>query len=315
MRIVDDLALLERGAPVILAMGAFDGVHRGHQWLIRQVVNRARALDAESMVITFDPRPEVTLRPGSLQLTGRTEKARLLGALGLNTAAIIPFTPAFSQIPAGNFLSSILDHINLTEFWAGADLAFGHHRQGTVATLITAGQHAGFAVHVVSRRPLDGVPISSTLVRDLVTAGDMAGAALYLGHYFTLTGSVVPGYGRGHGMGFPTANLSLPPAQLLPPTGIYAAYARFDGDSRPAAVSIGYNPVFGNEKLSVEAFVLDWEGDLSGRDLALDLVARLRDEQHFPSIDALSAQIARDVEETRRILASARQPGELILSP
>lgn len=315
MLVTGDLSLLERREPSVLTMGAFDGVHRGHQWLIRQVVNRARSLGALSVVISFDPRPEVTLRPGALQLSGPTEKARIMAALGVDVLVIQPFTPEFSQIPAGNFLASVLEHIALTEFWAGTDLAFGQGRGGSVDTLIAAGAHANFAVHVVPRQPLDGVPISSTLIRELVAAGDVAGAAYYLGHYASVSGPVVRGYGRGKDLGYPTANVQYSTWQLLPATGIYAAQVRADGLLLPAAVSVGYNPVFGNDTISVEAFILDWEGTVVGHEISIDFVARIREERNFPSLDALTAQITQDVADTRRILSAARQPGELLLSP
>ena len=154
MHVVTQVEQLERGRPTVLTIGAFDGVHRGHQYLIRQVINRARSIDAASMVLTFDPRPQVILRPDELQLTDGVAKERIISALGVDTLVIMPFSQETTQIPAGQFLVSILDHVNLTEIWLGADFAFGHKRGGNVDFLIRAGQHSGFAVHVVARQAL-----------------------------------------------------------------------------------------------------------------------------------------------------------------
>lgn len=315
MHVVTHVDQLERGRPCILTIGAFDGVHRGHQYLIRQVVNRARSLDAASLVLTFDPRPQVVLRPGEFQLTDGAAKERIISALGVDTLVLMPFTHETSQIPAGQFLVSLLDHVNLAEIWVGADFAFGHKRGGDVDFLIRAGQHSGFAVHVVARQGLAGGVVSSTRVRELVGAGQVEPAAVLLGHYPSLRGRVVRGAGRGADLGFPTANLAPVPFQLIPGTGIYAGYLRTDGASLPAAISVGHNLTFGGGEVVVEAYVLDFEKNLREREVALDLVARLRDELHFDSVPELITQMQRDVDEVRRILAASEEPGELILTP
>lgn len=314
MRIVDDLDVLERGRPTVLTIGAFDGVHRGHQFLIRQVIDRARRLEGEAVVITFDPRPSVVLRPGSTQLTDAMEKARIISALGPDILVTVPFDRALTLLPAGQFLVRILDHINLTEIWVGADFAFGHNREGNVDFLIRSGGHSGFAVHVVPRKRLGLEPISSTVIRERLEQGDVADAARLLGHFFRLAGPVVAGAGRGRGLGFPTANLQLTNHQMLPAAGIYAAYARVEGGPAvPAAVSVGYNVQFGGEEIVVEAYLLDTEADLRGKVLALDFVARLREERRFSNVDALVEAMNGDVARVREIVAEADEPGELIL--
>jgi riboflavin kinase/FMN adenylyltransferase len=323
VRIVADLRELERGTPAIVTIGAFDGVHRGHQFLMRQVVERARALDFESVVISFDPRPQVVLRPGSQQLTGGEEKARVIGALGASTLVLMPFTRELSELSPGQFLVSILDRINVREIWVGADFAFGHNREGNVPFLIQAGQQSGFSVHVLARKsrwasgagvaPGGDMPISSTGARALVVGGDVVQAAELLGHFVRITGSVVTGHGRGADMGFPTANLHVPPWQLLPGLGIYAAFAGVDGEKRQAAVSVGTNPTFGESETVVEAYLLNYSGELRGKRIDLDFVSRLRDEQRFDSVDDLIARMRRDVQQAREILEEAQEPGELIL--
>lgn len=315
MKVVHDLAALQRGTPTILTIGAFDGVHRGHQYLIRSAVDRARALQFESMVLTFDPRPVVTLRPGSTQLTDGIDKTRIIAALGPDVLAILPFTVETSQIPAGQFLGRILDHVNLAEVWVGADFAFGHKREGTVDFLIRSGQSSGFGVHIVARQRFQDGQLSSTRVRELLEEGDVAQAAVLLGHYPGFRGRVVSGFGRGKDLGFPTANIETAESQALPAIGIYAAYLRVNGDRYPAAVSVGTNPTFGGDKLVVEAYLLDFDGDLRDRVVAIDFVDRIRGEQRFDSADELVAEMHRDVDKVRKILDQAVEPGELILTP
>jgi riboflavin kinase / FMN adenylyltransferase len=315
MHVVAQVEQLERGKPTVLTIGAFDGVHRGHQYLIRQVVNRARSIDATSMVVTFDPRPQVILRPGENQLTDGMAKERIFSALGVDTLVIMPFSQETMQIPAGQFLVSILDHVNLTEIWLGADFVFGHKRGGNVDFLIRAGQHSGFAVHVVARQALAGGAVSSTRARALVTEGKVMEAALLLGHYPSLRGQVVRGAGRGKDLGFPTANVEPVPFQLVPGTGVYAGYLRTAGDRLPAAISVGYNLMFGGRNIVVEAYVLDFDGDLRGADVALDFVKRLRGELNFERVEDLIAQMHVDVAEIGSILACSEEPGEIILTP
>ncbi len=313
MRVVSHLDALERGRPAILTVGAFDGVHRGHQYLIRQVVGRARALDALSIVLSFDPRPQVVLRPGSQQLTDGVEKARIMAAMGPDELLLLPFDRNLAQMPPGQFLLSLLEHINLAEIWVGADFAFGHNREGDVDFLIRSGQSSGFAVHVLSRQKLEGQALSSTAVREHIAAGDVVRAAQLLGHHFRLTGVVESGAGRGADLGFPTANIAISPWQMLPATGIYAGYLHSGGEVRNAAVSVGYNLQFDGKAIVVEAHVLDYSGDLRGESVSLDFVARIRDEQRFESVDALVDAIGQDVTRARAILADAEEPGELVL--
>jgi riboflavin kinase / FMN adenylyltransferase len=312
VRIVTDLSALERDRPAILTIGAFDGVHRGHQYLIREVVDRARRRDYAAVVITFDPRPQVVLRPGSKQLTDGEQKARIIKALGPDVLVILPFSRELAAVPAGQFLLAVLEHINLAEIWIGADFAFGHNREGTVDFLIRSGQRSGFGMHVVARQQFDGVPISSTAVRTLLEEGDVSAAARLLGHYFRVPGTVVRGAGRGVELGFPTANLTTEATQQVPATGIYAGFLELEGVRRPAAISVGYNPQFDGTELSVEAYVLDFAGDLYGQAVCLDFVGRVREERRFESVEGLIAAMGKDVAAVRAILGEAQEPGELV---
>lgn len=310
MRLVHELAGLKRGTPTILTIGAFDGVHRGHQFLIQQVVDRARELHCQSMVISFDPRPSVVLRVGQSQLTNGRAKARMITELGIDVLVLLPFTSDLASLSAQEFLSSILEHVRLVEIWTGADFAFGYKREGDVHFLERVGRDAGFEVQVVGRQQLGPESISSSAVRQLVSAGDVARAAEILGHYPGFEGLVVAGFGRGKELGFPTANVRPPSHQQLPATGIYAGCVGFSGRHLGAAISVGYNVVFGGTEIVVEAYVLDFTGDLRDAEVRLDFVDRIRPERDFDSVSALIAEMHRDVEKVRHILATAAEPSE-----
>ena len=310
MRLVHELAGLKRGTPTILTIGAFDGVHRGHQFLIQQVVDRARELHCEAMVISFDPRPSVVFRAGQSQLTNGRAKARMITELGIDVLVLLPFTSDLASLSAQEFLSSILEHVRLVEIWTGADFAFGYKREGDVHFLERVGRDAGFEVQVVGRQQLGPESISSSAVRQLVSAGDVARAAEILGHYPGFEGLVVAGFGRGKELGFPTANVRPPSHQQLPATGIYAGCVGFNGRHLGAAISVGYNVVFGGTEIVVEAYVLDFTGDLRDAEVRLDFVDRIRPERDFDSVSALIAEMHRDVEKVRHILATAAEPSE-----
>ncbi|GAC1629438.1 MAG: bifunctional riboflavin kinase/FAD synthetase [Chloroflexota bacterium] len=303
MQHVSDLAQLQKGPPTVLTIGAFDGVHLGHQFLIGQVVERARVLQCQSMVLTFDPRPQVFLRPGSLQLSDGHAKMRVIEGLKPDVLAILSFDRALANQPAEVFLLGLIEHVNLAEVWVGGDFAFGHNRTGDVNFLIRNGEAYGFAVHGVSRQQKADAPISSTLIRTLVADGAVREAARYLGHYPGFFGSVVAGYGRGAQLGYPTANVRPSPAQLLPATGIYAGYAQVEERRVPAAISVGYNPVFGGSQIVVEAHLLDFNEQLRDREIGLEFVCRIRSEENFDSVEALVAQMGRDVTTVRNVLA------------
>lgn len=302
MQNVADIADLKRGTSTILTIGAFDGVHLGHQFLIRQVVDRARAFRYQSMVLTFDPRPQVLLRPGSVQLTDGRSKSRVIARLEPDLLALLPFDRQLANMPAEVFLLGLLEHVNLAEVWVGADFAFGHNRTGDVNFLIRNGDAYGFAVHVVNRQQLGDVPISSSLIRSLVAHGDIEGAARFLGHNPGFFGRVVSGFGRGARLGFPTANVVPPHAQHLPATGIYAGYVLLDERRQAAAISVGYNPVFGGQQIVVEAYILDFDEDLRDQEIGLEFVSRLRKEENFDSVEDLVAQMHRDVARVGEVL-------------
>lgn len=282
MNVVYDADRLEPVARAV-AIGTFDGVHLGH----RAVVRAAVAAGLRSTVVTFDPHPRLVLgRPVEL-LASLQRRLELLAECGVDDVLVVPFTAELAAIDAEAFARAYLLGIGAKVVVAGSGFRFGRDRAGDLALLERLG---------IETRPVPLVEgISSTRIRGLVASGDVAHAAQLLGRPVEVEGEVVGGDQRGAGLGFPTANLSTPANLLVPANGIYAGAA---GDER-AAISIGVNPHFGGRERRVEAFLLDWAGDLYGERLVVQVWRRLRDERAFASDDELSAQIARDVEETR----------------
>ena len=297
---------LKPGPPVVLTIGVFDGVHRGHQILIGQTIQRARALEGQSVVLTFSPHPRAVLAPTApvFELTTLDEKLRLIAGCGPDVVAILTFTHELSLLSPEAFLDMLQKHINLTELWVGPDFALGHKRAGTVERLSELGATRGFTVHTVAPLSVGSDRVSSSRIRELVAAGDIEQATVLLGRYPRLEGTVVHGAQRGRQLGFPTANLDLATRYVLPANGIYAVYAELDGVCLPSVANIGVRPTFGINDRLVEVYILDFERDIYDKSLGVQIVKKLRDEVRFASIDALIEQMHRDVDETRVVLAS-----------
>ena len=290
MRVAHAPAQVER-QPRAVAVGSFDGVHRGHG----AVLDAARATGLAATAITFDPHPRIALGNRVELLTTLSRKLELLEEAGVETALVASFTPEFQQLAPEEFAERYLRGIGAETVVAGADFRFGVRRSGDLELL----ERLGFAVVV----PDEVEGVSSTAIRAALAAGDVVGAAAMLGRPFELDGTVVAGHQRGGTLGFPTANLLLEPDHACPSYGIYAGSAR----GHRAAVSIGTNPHYGGTERRVEPYLLDFEGDLYGQRLVVELWQRLRDEEAFESEEALVAQIAADVEATRK--ARRPQPG------
>ncbi|MEV6812182.1 bifunctional riboflavin kinase/FAD synthetase [Micromonospora sp. NPDC051296] len=292
----------------VVTIGVFDGVHKGHQATIGHAVARARELGVQSVVVTFDPHPAEVVRPGShpAVLTEPARKAELIEALGVDVLCVVPFTPEFSRLPAEAFVHDVLvEHLHAALVVVGDNFRFGHRAAGDVALLERLGRTFGFAVEGAPLVAEAGTVFSSTYIRSCVDAGDVRAAAAALGRPHRLEGVVVRGDQRGRELGFPTANLLCHRYAAVPADGIYAAWMVRRGQRQPlaAAVSIGTNPTFSGRERRVEAYVLDFDGDLYGERLALDFVAHLRGQVRFDSIEPLVAQITEDVAQTRRALA------------
>ncbi|HVZ85365.1 MAG TPA: bifunctional riboflavin kinase/FAD synthetase [Polyangia bacterium] len=296
--------------PIAVAIGNFDGLHRGHQALLREARARAAARGGPSAVLTFTPHPARLFAPEKAPplIMSLERRLELCAAAGVDIAIVEPFTRAFASIEADAFVRDVLRRdLGAGDVVVGYDFSYGRGRGGDVTRLTELGQQLGLGVAVIPPVLIDGRPCSSTRVRERVAAGDAPGAAALLGRPFEIEGRVVRGAGRGRGLGFPTANLR-PEAELLPKLGIYAARAVvLDGPqaglTRKAALSVGRNPTFtgSGAAVTVEAYLLDHDGDLYEQRVRLELLARLRDEQRFASIDALIAQIQADVDQVRAI--------------
>ena len=293
------------GSPFAGAIGNFDGVHIGHGYLLRQLLDSAHRQGLGSLAITFWPNPRAVLQPASWDgyLTSFDERERLLAAAGLDAALVLPFTRDFSALTPDAFVQSLADAVPLRELWVGEDFRFGRQRSGDVAALrALAGSH-GIAMRTVARQAQGQEVVGSSAIRSLLRAGQVEEAMGLLGRAFALTGVVVAVDRRGRQLGYPTANLAPDEGKVIPARGIYAALAEAGDLVRPAAVSIGIRPQFGGGAELIEAYLLDFDGDLYGQRLTLHFRARLRDEQRFASVDALREQMARDVAAARDLLS------------
>jgi riboflavin kinase/FMN adenylyltransferase len=290
----------------VVTIGVFDGVHRGHQLIIGRAVELARDLGVPSVVLTFDPHPIEVIRPGSHppMLTGPKHKADLVEELGVDVFCVLPFTVEFMRLTAAEFVHAVLvEKLHTSAVVVGENFRYGHDGAGTVATLTEDGRRFGFSVDPF---PLQGTPErtwSSTYVRSCVAAGDMREAAEALGREHRVDGIIVRGDGRGREIGFPTANLEPLPWSAIPADGIYAGHLLRGKERLQAAISIGTNPTFQGDERRVEAYVLDFEGDLYGEHVSLTFTQRLRDTVRFDTVDALVEQMHLDVARTRELLS------------
>lgn len=298
------------GSRSVVSIGNFDGVHRGHQRLLAGVVERARATAARAVVVTFDPHPMTVVHPGAapLRLTTLDERLALLAASGLDAALVLAFTAEVSRWEPVEFADRVLvEGLQAREVHVGEHFRFGHRAAGDAATLRTAGARHGAAGFDVLVLPLAGdrTRWSSTYVRQCLAEGDVAAAADALGRLHRVRGPVVEGAKRGRELGYPTANLDLPPDTAIPADGIYAGWlTRADGTRLPAAVSIGTNPTFGGTLRQVEAYVLDRDDlELYGEHVAVEFLARLRETVRFEGVEPLLAQMALDVAAARELTA------------
>jgi riboflavin kinase / FMN adenylyltransferase len=296
-------------APCAAAIGNFDGVHRGHARLVAETVAAAQELGGRSVVLTFDPHPARVLAPGKApwSLLTLEQKAEILGTLGVDTLAVLPFTAAVAALDAESFARDVLAScLGAAAVVVGDDFRFGRGRVGDGALLAALGARLGFSVTRVAPVTHQGEPISSTRVRRALAAGDVAAAADLLGRRFFVDGTVEAGDGRGRGLGFPTANVATV-NETLPGNGVYACLFTVGGEPpREAVANLGTRPTFeGGTASRLEVHVLDTDRDLYGRGVRTAFVERLRAEQRFPDADALARQIAEDVARAREVLADA----------
>ncbi|RJR20556.1 MAG: bifunctional riboflavin kinase/FAD synthetase [Desulfobacteraceae bacterium] len=308
MQLIRSLDELEKPlSNPVLTIGNFDGVHRGHLAIFNKVKERAGAIGGQSAVMTFDPHPMKLLRPDEAppMITEVPRKLELIGEAGIDVIFCLKFNENFAAISAADFIKDILvRRIGVREIVVGYDYVFGNKRQGDIELLRKMGSETGFLVHVMPPISMDGTTVSSTAVRRLVKDGSLREAAVLLGRYHQISGTVVRGMNRGGRLlGFPTANLSTSD-ELIPRSGVYAVKAQVDGRTFDGVANIGCNPTFPEKKFSVEAHLFGFSGDLVGKNMALILIERLRDEKTFESLEALASQIKRDADAARKILSS-----------
>ena len=308
MNIGQELGQLPPERESVLAIGVFDGVHRGHQHLISHLTAEAKRRGYLAGVVTFRNHPASVLDPDFKPhyLTSVEERLGLIKDLGVDFAVPISFDLEMSHLPASRFVELLQERLHMRGLVVGPDFAMGYRREGDAKNLASLGREMGFTVSVA--RPLvdgEGRVIRSTTAREALARGEVAHVAALMGRNFALTGRVVKGLGRGGPLGFPTANLQLPEDMAIPGDGVYATWASIDSRRYMAATSIGVHPTFREGDHTLEVFVLDFEGDLYQRHIRLEFVRRVRDEVEFDSAQALQQQVDRDVTETRAILQGA----------
>ncbi len=284
--------------PTVLTLGVFDGLHLGHQLIMRTVVERASALGVVPTVITFDPHPRAVLHPESSPPLLQTldQKVEGFGVLGIQQTIVVRFTEEFSMIPASEFLRDVVrERLLAKEVYLGKGFAFGHNREGNIELLTRIGSELGFVAGEVPEVCLRGRRVSSSRIRELLARGQVNVARRMLGRPYGVEGRVERGAERGHQLGFPTANLH-PQNRVIPRNGVYVTGTLIDGQWRRSVTNIGVRPTFGVEtEPSVETFVMNWSGDLYGDVVRVRFLHRLRNEVRFGSIEELKTQIARDV--------------------
>jgi riboflavin kinase / FMN adenylyltransferase len=309
MRVIDDLTRASVDRPSIVTIGSFDGLHLGHHALVGYLVARAHQTGTASVLVTFHPHPRAVLRPwlSPKVLTTPGEKAVLLAQWGLDVLVLLHFTPQMAHTPAEEFVRLMAENLHMTELWVGQDFALGRGREGDVAALREMGKRYGFALHVVEPVLVDSRPASSTWVRELLAAGQVAEARRVLGRPYSIAGEVVSGSSRGRCPGYPTANLAVRSERALPPDGVYATYATIGEQRLRAVANIGNRPSFGEGQRAVEVHILDYQGNLMGRDVVVEFVQRLRPERHYTDVCQLVRQIDRDVRRSRQWFAAEEE--------
>jgi len=312
MRVVNRLDETDPASCAFVTVGVFDGVHLGHQRIIGGLVEAAHSQGHSAIAITFDPHPASVLsdRPTRM-LTTVGERIDLLAHLGLDTMAILPFTDDVMTTTATAFVEDMICHLHLAELWVGPDFTLGYGQEGDVPYLRRLGEARGFVVRTIDPVVWRGTIVRSSRVRQALRRGDIEQANGCLGRHYRLSGVVVRGRGRGRTIGVPTANISPPPNRLVPAGGVYAGWAHSERwGKHAAAVNIGTRPTFAAQSnapdLTVEAHLLDFDGDLYDDVLKVDFVARLRDERAYPTLNALVAQLRHDITHTRALLDNKR---------
>ena len=290
-----------------LTIGSFDGVHRGHQAIIKQLVNQAHASGSPAAVLTFFPHPAAILqnRKEPFYLTSPEKRAKLLGDLGIDVVITHPFSLDVAALTAQNFMTIVFEHLHPQHILVGYDFALGRGREGNAARLRELGEQLGYTLDIFQPVQLEGEIVSSSQIRSALAQGDVGKADRLLGRPYQLSGEIIHGDGRGRLLGIPTANLDVWAWHVLPKAGVYACRAHVADQVWDAVTNVGVRPTFENQLVParVETHILDFKQDLYGRVVALDFIEHLRDEQRFPNVEALVAQINLDIQQARTNLS------------
>lgn len=298
------LADVQLDQPSIVTIGVFDGLHRGHQHLLRQLVSDARARGQLAVAITFHPHPDVFLRgiTGRYYLTTPEARYRLMREMGLDVVITLPFNNELRQVRAADFVDALVKHLKMDALWVGADFALGYKREGNVEFLRARGVEKGFTVEVLELLSNGGGAITSTKIREALLAGDVETARDLLGRAYHVSGEVIHGEKRGRSIGFPTANIAVWEELVIPANGVYAGWALLGDEKFMAVTNVGQRPTFNGQGVTVEAHLLDFDRDIYGEILGFTFEKRLRPEMRFNGIQELIAQIRSDAETGRAYL-------------
>jgi len=306
MGVEEELARLSPQKDTVLTIGVFDGVHLGHKYLVSQLKEQAQQWNLLSGVVTFRQHPQEALSPQTRLpcLTDLAQRINLLKSEGVEAVITLSFTPELARLSAREFIGLLKKYLRMRGLVIGPDFALGRNREGNAETLRALGQDMNFSATMIPPIIIDGEVVSSTAIRNALADGNMKRVNSLIGRFFSLHGRVITGAGRGTGLGFPTANLTVNPEQTLPPDGIYATWAYIDDKAFQSATNIGKRPTFGGIDRIVEVYVLDYHGDLYEHELRIDIVERLRDEKRFSSVAELKKQVVEDVKQSRAMLNS-----------
>jgi riboflavin kinase/FMN adenylyltransferase len=301
----EELSRAALGRDAAVAIGVFDGVHRGHRYLIGRLVERGRQEGLATMVVTFHPHPRLVVQPQTAltYLCSLEERIELLRELEVDSVAILSFTSELAQLSAREFVSLLVEELRMKLLVVGNDFALGRDREANAQGLEVIGQEMGFAVEEVALLTVNDEKVGSSATRLALARGNMETVTSLLGRPFSLRGPIVRGAERGKSLGFPTANIALGLDRALPAFGVYVTRAYLGESAYPAVTNIGLRPTFGEDKTTVETYILDFEGELRGQELRIELLHRLRGEMRFPDADALKEQIEKDIAAARTYLS------------
>jgi len=306
MRVEEELAELSPEKDMLLTIGVFDGVHLGHKYLISQLTEHARQQNLLSGVITFRQHPQEVLSPRTnlAFLTSLAERVNLLKNEGVDAVITLSFIQELARLSAGQFIGLLKKHLRMRGLLIGPDFALGRNREGNTDALRVLGQDMNLSVVIVPPVMVNGEVVSSTAIRNALADGNMKKVVNLMGRPFSLQGRVTTGAGRGLKLGFPTANLEVAPKLALPAEGVYATWAYVDDKTYQSVTNIGRRPTFGDNRRTVEVYIFNYQSNLYGRDLKINVIKRLRGEKKFDSVEELKKQIAEDIKQGKAILNS-----------